>query len=86
VRRIVCGSGWRSVFSAAIAESRASERDALVVSLLAAARLLAGDLPAAHVILAHLPATPAALDHWCGHLPGGGPLTHSVRLCRYRVL
>jgi hypothetical protein len=49
-----------------LSRSWASERDPVVVSLLAAARLLTGDLAAADVILDHLPATPIELDHGAG--------------------
>jgi hypothetical protein len=49
-----------------LSESWASERDAVVVSLLAAARLLTGDLAAADVVLDNLPATPIKLDHGAG--------------------
>jgi hypothetical protein len=45
----------------------AAESDPLTVSLLAAARLLTGDLSAADVILDHLPARPAKLDHGAGY-------------------
>jgi hypothetical protein len=44
----------------------AAERDPLTVSLLAAARLMTGDLAAAGVIVDHLPAEPAKLDHGAG--------------------
>jgi hypothetical protein len=44
----------------------AAETDDLTVSLLAAARLLTGDLSAAGVIVDHLPAKPTKLDHGAG--------------------
>jgi len=40
--------------------------DATSVSLLAAARLLIGDISAAHDIIAHLPDKPVKLDHGAG--------------------
>src|SRR5688572_3016445 len=45
----------------------AAEADPLTVSLLAAARLLTGDLSAAHVVVDHLPAQPVKLDHGAGY-------------------
>lgn len=49
-----------------LAQRWASERDPVAVSLLAAGRLLAGDLSAAATILDHLPAQAFALDHGAG--------------------
>jgi len=43
-----------------------AESDPLVVSLLAAGRLLCGDLAAANIILDHLPEQPFQLDHGAG--------------------
>jgi hypothetical protein len=50
-----------------LSEQWAAEADPLTVSLLAAARLLTGDLAAADVVLDHLPEQPAKLDHGAGY-------------------
>lgn len=53
-------------YVAGLSERWAAERDPLAVALLAAARLLTGDLSAAEVILDHLPASATKLDHGAG--------------------
>src|SRR5688572_16238420 len=49
-----------------LSKAWAAEQDPVSVSLLAAARLMTGDLSAADVILEHLPARPTKLDHGAG--------------------
>ena len=51
---------------AQLSQQWAAETDPLTVSLLAAGRLLCGDLTAADVILDHLPAQAIKLDHGAG--------------------
>lgn len=46
-----------------LSQEWSAESDPLAISLLAAARLLSGDLMAAEVILDHLPASAVKLDH-----------------------
>jgi hypothetical protein len=53
-------------FVARLVEQWRDESDPRTVSLLAAARLLTGDLDAADDILKHLPAEPVRLDHGAG--------------------
>jgi hypothetical protein len=50
-----------------LAKEWADERDPQVVSLLAAAKLLTGDIAAAEVIIDSLPAKAAVLDHGAGY-------------------
>jgi hypothetical protein len=50
-----------------MSETWTNESDPLVVSLLAAARLLTGDLDAAEIIVDHLPLKSFQVDHGAGY-------------------
>ncbi len=53
-------------YVARLSETWAAESEPSALSLLAAARLLTGELAAAHTIVDTLPAAPVALDHGAG--------------------
>ena len=54
-------------YVARMSQAWAAETDRMTISLLAAARVLIGDLYAASIIVDHLPAKPFKLDHGAGY-------------------